>query len=115
MDILNILTFNISWGSMSLNTADSTARAIAQKCIDVSIDATQTKCIDNVSYVLKNEANGFQYDIIALQEASNNDIIFSNLNAPTSIPNYYAMVNGTIGREEIATIYNNIGNLRKKV
>ena len=100
---LNILTFNISWGAMTENTGDKTAKAIAQKCIDISKEKGKGQCMRNVAKILADGINSTPYDIIALQEASKNGEIFKILNNKYS---FYAMKNHIVGKSEIATIYN---------
>jgi hypothetical protein len=105
MNNLNILTFNISWGSMMMNPNDATAKAIALKCINDGKIPDKSTCVDNVTKILSNGTTyGIPYDIIALQEASKNDLIYNSLNSHTN--GIYKMINDTIGLAEIATIYN---------
>ena len=77
MNKINILTWNVSWGSMTKNTADITAKYLAGYCRNISDNKT-SKCLENVSQFIDDSGKRNKYDFIALQEATNWELIKKN-------------------------------------
>lgn len=70
--IINILTWNISWGCMTANQEslqDHTAQALASHCYQLARKYRQPICLQNVCALLDQEK--IKHDLIAFQEASN--------------------------------------------
>lgn len=77
MKKINILCWNVSWGSMTKNTNDITAKYLADYCKDISDNKT-SKCLENVSQFIDESGKRKKYDFIALQEATNWELIKKN-------------------------------------
>ena len=75
MKKINILCWNVSWGSMAKNTNDTTAKYLAGYCKEISNNRI-SKCLENVSGFI--DDSGKKYDFIALQEATNWELIKKN-------------------------------------
>jgi hypothetical protein len=73
---IGVISYNISWGSMTGNSADATAKLLAKYCASLSIPShavgSQTICLDNVQAFLQKEVNDPSKNIcfIGLQEAA---------------------------------------------
>jgi hypothetical protein len=82
-DQIKVISYNISWGSMSGNTNDITARKLAKICKDNTIHhktPDPTMCLINVREFLDTEYTKGSLDFIALQEALNWKVIINESN-----------------------------------
>jgi len=88
---LKIMSWNLCWGCVTENENDKTARKLANKCKRMG----NYRCLANIIKVLTEK----QYDIIALQEASN----WKNINKKLVD---YDHVHSISGNEDMLTFYN---------
>jgi len=72
--IFDILSYNISWGSMQADNAglnDVTARGLVEKCIAIKKIDPSKSCLSNVSRVIQNSIDPSKnYGFVGLQESA---------------------------------------------
>jgi hypothetical protein len=97
---INLLSWNISWGSMMGNEGNKTAKKLVKYCKTKSLKG-YTWCLNNVVEFLKETTNSF--DFLCFQEASNIKIIYKKLNTKNK-----SLLLDEYGpfKISIATIYN---------
>lgn len=80
---IRVLTWNISFGAMMGSDLDVGSLPLPQVCREKGefkfdkTGITYTQCLNNVVQTIDTSALDEPYDFVALQEASNCDIIFS--------------------------------------
>jgi endonuclease/exonuclease/phosphatase family metal-dependent hydrolase len=103
---LRILTWNISFGAMTGLDLDKTSIPLPEKCREKFIvdekGISITQCLFNVVNTIDESAKSKPYDFVALQEATNWDIIFSKSKELQRMGGY---VNHLANFEDMATFY----------
>jgi hypothetical protein len=126
---IKVISYNISWGSMSGNTNDSTAIKLATECKDRPKSPNDpTVCLTNIRHFLDMQiATNPTIDFIALQEALNWKVIIEgsdNLQQMGYVHHKVAfkIPNGSLLYADLCTLYNhnkfkllgvNCGNINK--
>jgi hypothetical protein len=67
---IKVLSWNISWGSMTGKSADTTAMPLPSICNTIKDPQGINQCLNNVIELIDNSAKTTKYDFVALQEAS---------------------------------------------
>lgn len=104
---LRILTWNVSFGAMTGSDLDKSAATLPEKCREkghfLYKGAKYTQCLNNVVETI--DSQNYFYDFIALQEASNWNIIFSKSIKLQKMGSY---VHHLAELEDMVTFYDNI-------
>jgi len=103
---IRVLTWNVSFGAMTGLDLDRTSKPLPEKCRSKLITDDKglsvTQCLMNVVETIDRSAISKPYDFIALQEASNWDIIFSKSKELQRMRGY---VHHLANFEDMATFY----------
>jgi hypothetical protein len=99
-NIINVLSWNVSWGAMEGNGNDKTAAWLGEECKNTTTTNTLNECANNVIKFIDGLSD--KYDFIAIQEASKWDIIHTNSNILKTMGYVHSMA----GPEHLVTFYN---------
>ncbi len=103
---IRILTWNVSFGAMTGSDLDRTSKPLPEKCrsklITYDEGLSVTQCLMNVVKTIDDSAISKPYDFVALQEASNWNIIFSK---STELQRMGGYVHHLGDLEDMATFY----------
>jgi hypothetical protein len=103
---IRVLTWNISFGAMTGSDQDKTSLPLPEVCrsklIPDDLGVSFTQCLMNVVDTIDKSAESQSYDFVALQEASNWNIIFSKSKELQRMRGY---VNHLADLEDMATFY----------
>jgi len=104
---IKILTWNVSFGAMTGSEKDKSAAPLPEKCREkgefLYKGVKYTQCLNNVVETI--DSHNYFYDFIALQEASNWNIIFSKSVKLKTMGGY---VHHLAELEDMVTFYDNI-------
>ena len=102
---LHLLSWNISWGCMTLNTKDQTSVDLVNKCITkssgINVPLDKNICMGNVVKYIDLFTN--EFDLVGFQEASNYDFIQTKSKKLQNM-SYF---NSKEDSEDVVTFYNN--------
>jgi hypothetical protein len=99
-NIINVLSWNVSWGAMEGSGNDVTAAWLGEECKKTSTTNSLNECANNVIRFIDELKD--KYDFIAIQEASKWDIIHTNSNILKTMGYVHSMA----GPEHLVTFYN---------